>query len=106
MNMKDVLIFEDGEIGRGQRAKLIKRGNKRVLIQFTYEDWDTEEDVTVTEWFKVFTRWDNNKRGFDKVKYHHPESNYFYDDYDQTEKFKEGLRGAIIDEYFEELFGE
>lgn len=110
--MKDVVIFEDGKGGRGSRAKLIKRGNKRVLIEFTTYDYKTEKDVVVTEWFRLFipsyTSYKkhfkhNNKRKH--ASYHHPYTNEFYCDYCQTEDFKLEFKENFSQEYFEELYG-
>lgn len=97
--MKDVLIFEDGKISRGSPAKLIKRGNKRVLIEFVKYDYENDVAIVVTEWFKLFIpRWTrdkksckhNNKRKF--AKYCHENTNEFYSDYYQTEEFAESVK--------------
>tara|TARA_B100000929_G_scaffold291134_1_gene288257 strand:+ start:3319 stop:3660 length:342 start_codon:yes stop_codon:yes gene_type:complete len=112
--MKDVVIFEDGKLGRGSKAKLIKRGNKRVLIQFTDYDFEKEKDVVITEWFKVFIPFYkgkntpsgkykyNNKRH--AVHYLHERSNMFYSDARQTESFKEDLKQWMNEDYFNSLF--
>lgn len=107
--MKDIVIFEDGKTFRGSRAKLIKRGNKRVLIEFMKYDYIKGEDILVTEWFKVFQcTWAkypkyNNKRK--KVSYYHEETNEFYTDEKQTDKFKEYFKSYVDEEYYYELFG-
>ncbi len=104
--MKDVVIFEDGKGARGSRAKLVKRGNKRVLIEFTKYDYDLDKDLVVTEWFNVYTRWEskyNNKRK--QAMYWHTETNEFYSDYWQTDEYKVEMKECFTAEYYEELFG-
>lgn len=108
--MKNVVIFEDGKILRGSKAKLIRRGNKRVLIEFIKYDVKIDKDVLVTEWFKVFQpSWKkhpkyNNKRK--NVLYPHEESNEFYNDYTQTDKFKQRFKEDVGIEHYNELYGE
>jgi hypothetical protein len=110
--MKNVLIFDDGKMARGQKAKLIRRGNKRVLIEFLAYDYDLDKDVIITEWFNRYiptyeedkgAHKYNNKRK--KADYYHWRSNMFYTDADQTEIFKEYMRESVNKEYFEELYG-
>jgi hypothetical protein len=106
--MKDVIIFEDGKGARGSRAKLIKRGNKRVLIQFEEYNWEDKVEVTVTRWFKLFTRHStikyNNKRN--KALYQDTYTNEFYSDYWQTVEYKNEVKGYFTPEYYTKLFGE
>jgi hypothetical protein len=110
--LKNIVIFEDGKGLRGSRAKLIKRGNKRVLIQFTKYDYDTGKDVVATEWFKLFipsyarnkkSYKHNNKRKF--ASYHHEETNEFYSDACQTKKYREDTKEWFAPKYYERLFG-
>ena len=110
--MKDVLIFEDGKRMRGKRAKLIKRGNKRVLIEYTQYDYDTDEEFTCVVWFNLFIpSWSdhkkdskhNNKRKYAKYC-SDDENNYFYSDYYQTEKYKLALKESVPT-YYESLCG-
>lgn len=111
--MKNIIIFEDGKFGRGSKAKLIKRGNKRVLIEFTKWDYEKEKDVVATEWFKVYIpsyvsckkgyKYNNKRKVAD---YYHEETNEFYNDYWQTDAYKEEFKESATEEYFEELFGE
>lgn len=110
--MESVVIFEDGKLCRGHKAKLVKRGNKRVLIQFTKYDYEKEADVVVTEWFKLFIPSyasdkkeykHNNRRK--SARYYHEDTNEFYSDYNQTEAYKEEIRGYVSLEYYNELFG-
>ena len=109
--MKDIVIFEDGKSGRGSRAQLIKRGNKRVLIKFAMYDYKSDTDKVITEWFTVFKpSWDkgrhshNNKRK--SARYYHWETNEFYCDYQQTTEFEVEFRESRGKEYCDELFGE
>ncbi len=112
--MKSVVIFEDGKGGRGSRATLVKRGNKRVLITFDMYCFDTDKDVTVTEWFKLWKppwsrkhnkmRKHNNKRKH--AMYIHENSNEFYSDRAQTPEFEAEFRKYRGEEYCNELFGE
>lgn len=110
--MKDIIIFEDGKFGRGSRAKLIKRGNKRVLIEFLKYDYDKDKEVIATEWFNVFIPSyvsykkgykHNNKRKF--ASYYNKNTNEFYSDYQHTTEFKEEAKEVSTPEYFEKLFG-
>lgn len=110
--MKDIVIFEDGKTGRGSRAKLIKRGNKRVLIEFVKYDYDKNEDVLVQEWFKIFipsyarvkkAYKHNNKRK--NALYCHEESNEFYSDRYQSESFKAEMKEYRSEEYYNKLYG-
>ncbi len=105
--MKDVIIFEDGKGSRGSRAKLIKRDHHRVLIKFTYYNYNVCNDVTVTEWFKVHTKYGrtkhNNKRKC--ATYCHEDSNMFYSDQAQTEEFKAEMKEYFTAEYYNCLFG-
>lgn len=109
--MKSVAIFEDGKLCRGQAATLIKRGNKRVLIEFLRYDYETQQETLVREWFKVFIpfyvknkgkRKYNNKRNY--VSYCHDGSNMFYSDYYQGEDFKSQVM-EIGEDYFLEIYG-
>lgn len=109
--MKNIVIFEDGKGARGSKAKLIKRGNKRVLIEFTKYDYDKNEDIIVTEWFKVFIpsyardkkpHKHNNKRK--SAWYYHAETNEFYSDAHQTEKYRNEVKEYFSKEYYERLF--
>lgn len=111
--MKDIIIFEDGKFGRGSKAKLIKRGNKRVLIEFTKWDYDKEKYVVITEWFKLYIPSyvsckkeykHNNKRK--DADYIHIETNEFYSDYWQTDEYKKEFKESATEEYFKELFGD
>ncbi len=111
--MTKIIIFEDGKRGRGMAAKLIKRGNKRVLIEFEDFDYETNQDVVVTEWFNLFIPYysrdkvsykHNNKRKH--ASYCHERSNYFYSDELQTEDFKVEMKEWCDVEYYEELYGE
>lgn len=110
--MKDIVIFEDGKSARGSRAKLIKRGNKRVLIEFLKYDYDLDKDFTVIEWFKVHNpKWNrnsinkrNNKRKH--AWYYHEETNEFYSDYHQTETYRLKAKEYFTEEYYNSLFGE
>ena len=105
---KNIVIFEDGKGARGSRAKLIKRGHHSVLIEFTYYDYDLCDDITVTEWFKVFTRFRNKKHNNKRkhAKYCHEESNMFYSDYNQTEGYKAEMKECFTEGYYNRLFGE
>lgn len=109
--MKQVVIFEDGKGSRGSKAKLIKRGNKRVLIEFTKFNSETDQDEVVTEWFKLFIpRWSddkksckhNNKRK--QASYIHEKTNEFYCDYYQSEEYISEFKEAVSEEYFNELY--
>tara|TARA_R110000851_G_scaffold109452_1_gene231783 strand:+ start:213 stop:560 length:348 start_codon:yes stop_codon:yes gene_type:complete len=110
--MKDIVIFEDGKSGRGSKAQLIKRGNKRVLIKFEMYNYELDKDLVVTEWFTVFKpRWNkgswrkhNNKRK--SAMYLHEYSNEFYMDSNQTPKFEREFREGHGKEYCDILFGE
>lgn len=109
--MKNVIIFEDGKICRGSKAKLIKKGNKRVLIEFYKYDYKSKEDVLVQEWFKLFIpSYSSNKKNYKHnnkrkyAKYCHDKSNEFYSDEYQTENFKNYLKESLLEEYFNELY--
>lgn len=118
MIMKTIAIFEDGKSARGQKAKLIKRGNKAVLIQFEDHDFITGKDVVKTEWFTLWTGIHdkhnsypkyNNKRK--KVYYIHKESNYFFTDWYVTNKFISDMKewfenNNYVTELFEGVVGE
>ena len=110
--MKSIAIFKDGKGARGQKAKLVKRGNKRVLIEFVAYNYDKDEDITVIRWFNLYipsyVRYKkrykhNNKRNF--ARYCHGNSNMFYSDENQTEGYKEKSKDWFTKEYHEELFG-
>jgi hypothetical protein len=105
---KNIVVFEDGKGARGSRAKLIKRGHHSVLIEFTYYDYDLYDYITVTEWFKVYTKYGgekhNNKRK--QASYCHARSNVFYSDYYQTDEYKAEMKKYFTEEYYKELFGE
>ncbi len=100
----EIVIFEDGKLARGQKAKLIKRSNKRVLIEFLYDDFI--EEKIIRAWFDMFTRFGgvkhNNKRK--KASYCHSESNMFYSDFYQTNEYKKEVKEYISTEYYNELF--
>lgn len=109
--MKNIVIFEDGKGARGSRAKLIKRGNKRVLIEFGKYDFKTKQDVITTEWFKLFipsyaghkkSYKHNNKRK--NASYCHAETNEFYSDACQTEKYINESKEWFSKDYHENLF--
>lgn len=110
--MKDIAIFEDGKGSRGSRAKLVKRGNKRVLIQFLSYDYDTDSDVVITEWFNLFIpsyvsnkkpHKHNNKRK--QALYVHWNTNMFYCDYNQSKEYKTSAKEAFTEDYYNEVFG-
>ena len=109
--MKDIIIFEDGKGARGSKAKLVKRGNKRVLIEFIKYNYDKCIDEVVTEWFKVFNpEWNrnslnkrNNKRK--DAMYYHDKTNEFYSDFWQTDKYKAEVKEYFSTEYYKRLFG-
>ena len=110
--MKNVAIFEDGKLCRGRAATLVKRGNKRVLIEFLDYDYETGKEFVVCEWFKVFIPFYavnkgkhkyNNKRNY--VSYCHEKSNMFYSDYYQGEDFKSQVM-EIGEDYFLEIYGD
>lgn len=107
----DIVIFEDGKGARGSKAKLIRRGNKRILIEFTKYDFDTDKATVVAEWFKLFippysrnkkSDKHNNKRK--NASYHHGETNEFYNDWYQTEEYKLEVKECFTEEYFNKLF--
>lgn len=109
--MKNVAIFEDGKGSRGSLAKLIKRGNKRVLIEFIKYNYETEEDEIVTEWFKLHIpsytnvkkpHKHNNKRK--QANYIHEETNELYSDYYQTEEYILEFRSSFNAEYADEVY--
>lgn len=112
--MKDIVIFEDGKGGRGTKAQLIKRGNKRVLIKFEMYDYELEINRVVTEWFKLWkppwsrktNKWrkHNNKRK--SAMYIHEDSNEFYSDREQTLEFEVQFRKYRDEDYCNKLFGE
>ena len=89
--MESIAIFEDGKNSRGIKAKLIKREDSRILIEF--DDEDGNEQV----WFESF-----GKSGM----YFHSESNFFYCDYQQSEEFKDHMRECYNYTYFVSLYGE
>ena len=108
-----IAIFEDGKTFRGSKATLIKRGNKRVLIEFIKYDYDTKEYVLVTEWFTLFIPSyvadkkrikHNNKRK--NASYCHCESNEFYSDECQTESYKAEFKEYVTADYYEVLYGD
>ena len=110
--MKDVIIFEDGKGSRGSKAKLIKRGNKRVLIEFTVPDWDTDTESTITEWFNLYIPCyvsnkkpykHNNKRKH--ARYCHNDTNEFYSDYEQTDDYKQKAKEWFTEDYYNALYG-
>lgn len=109
--MKDVLIFEDGKICRGYKAKLIKRGKKRILIEF--KDWDDNlgKEILVREWFKIYipsylrnkkNNKHNNKRK--SASYCHSRTNLFYTDKYQTREFKEKMMEDFKDSEYKKFF--
>lgn len=109
--MKDIVIFEDGKGARGSKAKLIKRGNKRVLIEFIKYNYKENKDELVTEWFKAFihsssrdkkTYKYNNKRRC--ANYCHEETNEFFSDFCQTESFVAEFREYQSNEYADSLY--
>tara|TARA_Y100000588_G_scaffold99647_1_gene108233 strand:- start:15022 stop:15396 length:375 start_codon:yes stop_codon:yes gene_type:complete len=110
--MKNIVIFEDGKGARGIRAKFIKRDKRRVLIQFLKYDFETDKEELVSEWFKLYIpaytenkkeyKY-NNKRNYQM--YCHEETNMFYSDYYQTEKYRLEMKEALTKEYYEQLFG-
>ncbi|AKO60952.1 hypothetical protein AXI76_gp051 [Pseudoalteromonas phage H101] len=112
--MENVVIFEDGKSGRGSKAKLIKRGNKRVLIEFSYYDYEQDIDVVRQEWFKLWQGVSkhsscgyhkyNNKRK--KCMYIHEYSNEFYSDVYMEDRFISDFREWVDTGYFEELYGD
>ena len=110
--MKNIVIFEDGKGARGSRAKLIKRGNKRVLIEFVKFNYEKGVDEVVIEWFKIFSSiWNrssinkrNNKRK--SATYYHKETNEFYNDSQQTVEYKSDMKKYFTSEYYEKLYGE
>lgn len=111
--MKNVAIFEDGKIRRGSRAKLIKRGNKRVLIEFVKYDAKTDQYLVVTEWFKLYLpTYVGNKKPFKhnnkrmKASYCHRETNEFYSDLYQTEEFKVVAKARYSPEEYAQIYGE
>lgn len=98
---------------RGSRATLIKRGKKRVLIEFLKYDYETDNSCLVQEWFTLFIPWwerdkksykHNNKRK--QADYRHRETNEFYSDYYQTPEYKEEVKECFTAEYFNQLFEE
>ena len=110
--MRDIVIFEDGKMGRGTKAQLIKRGNKRVLIKFEMYNYELNKDLVVTEWFNIFKpswskgswRKHNNKRK--SALYTHEYSNEFYRDSYQTPEFEKKFRESRGKGYCDRLFGE
>lgn len=86
---RNIQIFEDGKLSRGIDAKLVKRRNKAVLIEFLYYDFETDKDILITEWFTLWTGIENKERDKDfypkytnkrkKACYIHKATNYFYD---------------------------
>ncbi len=112
--MREIVIFEDGKGGRGSRAVLVKRGNKRVLITFSMYCFDTNKDIVVTEWFKLWKppwsckhnkhRKHNNKRKH--AMYIHVNSNEFYSDQGQTPEFEMEFRKCRDKSYCDKLFGD
>jgi len=108
--MKKVLIFEDGKLGRGSKAKLLKRGNKRVLIEFKNYNHKTESEEVLLEWFTLFIPFyatnkkkykNNNNRK--SAKYCNKKTNQFYSDTYQSEKFKDEMRECLESDYFNSL---
>lgn len=110
--MKDVVIFEDGKGARGSKAKLVRRGNKRVLIEFVKYDDNMSKDIIVTEWFNLFIpRWSRDKKQHKHnnsrkhAVYYHSETNEFYSDECQTEAYRLEVKDYFTAEYYDELFG-
>lgn len=108
--MKPVVVFNDGKGMRGKRAKLIKRGNKRVLIEFITWDFNKEEDITITEWFTLFIpSWADDKKKYQYGKYKsyvHWDTNMFYADYQQQDVYKLSCKEAFTEEYYNSIYGE
>lgn len=109
--MKQVAIFEDGKGSRGSKAKLITRGNKRVLIEFTKFNDETNQDEVVTEWFKLFIpRWSSDKKAHKhnnkrkQASYINEATNEFYSDYYQTEEYIKEFKESFTEEYFNEVY--
>lgn len=108
--MTNIVIFEDGKSARGSRAKLIKRGNKRVLIEFTKYDYENDVDIVVTEWFKVFipsyTRCKKHYKHNNMRKhalYLHVETNEFYSDVWQMKDHAADMK-KYGEKYFNRLY--
>ena len=96
---ENIVIFEDGKLGRGSKARKIKTGNKRVLIEFYKYDYTLKEDLLITEWFTLFVpSWSEYKKHYKrKVKmYCHSGSNEFYQASEQTEVCMEMNRNARV----------
>ena len=109
--MKNIVIFEDGKGGRGSKAKLIKRGNKRVLIEFIKYDYDLGADVIIIEWFNLYIpSYVSNKKPYkhnnkrNHALYCHNDTNEFYSDYYQTDEYKQDAKESFTEEYYNELF--
>lgn len=109
--MKSIIIFEDGKSSRGSKAKLIKRGNKRVLIEFTNFNYEKNVEEVIAEWFKVhnppWNRNSTNKRNNRRrtARYCHSDSNQFYSDWCQTEEYRTEMQEILSKEYYDSLFG-
>ena len=99
----DILIFEDGKIGRSQKAKFIKKGNKRVLIEF-FDGFNTNKVIRV--WFKAYAGFDgkfhDNKRK--SVSYCHDKTNMFYRKDRQTAEWRAEMKECLTPDYFNSIF--
>lgn len=109
--MKNIVIFEDGKICRGSKAKLIKRGKKRILIEFKEWNEDLGKLETITEWFKLYIpsysrdkkkHKHNNKRK--SASYCHERTNLFYSDERQKKDFKDEMLDYFKDSEYADIF--
>jgi len=52
--MKECIVYQDGKLGRGVPAKIIKEQSKRILIEFEIEEYNEEVD----DWVSIIKpRW-------------------------------------------------
>ena len=92
--MRKINIYDDGKMGRGIKALLIKKKGNRMLIKFN----DPFNDKGWVAWFK------RDKRSERNTFWHSKTNSWFFEDR-ETAEFSEKCRDWFTPEYHGFLFG-
>ena len=91
--MKNINVYDDGKIGRGKKAVIVRAKSKRILIKF-YDNFDE----------KYKTLWFNKVRRYGCGVYENKETNTWFYRYRETEHFKREMKECLTSSCYDKLF--
>ena len=88
-----VNVYDDGKLGRAIKAKKIKAGSKRILIEF----YDSLSESIITVWFKKVRKEEGGV-------YTHAKTNTWFYVHNEKKSFRLECKKWFAPDFYKELF--